>query len=177
MRLWFALPLAVFAALAAVFAYLLVTDHDPAALPSTLIDRPAPAFALPPLREGGPGLSRDDLGGRVVLVNFFASWCVPCRAEHPLLTRLAAEKGITVLGINYKDKPEDARAWLDRLGDPYAAIGIDPDGRAAIEWGIYGVPETFVVDPEGRVRLRHAGPLMPKDVETTILPLVERLSR
>jgi cytochrome c biogenesis protein CcmG/thiol:disulfide interchange protein DsbE len=139
------------------------------------------AFELPPLPgrtagEGG-GLSRADLGGGEgpMLVNVFASWCVPCRIEHPLIARLAEEHGVTVHGLNYKDRPGAALAWLQEMGDPYAKIGSDQNGRVGIEWGVYGVPETFVIDKEGRVAYKHVGPLQPRDVERTILPLLEKL--
>ncbi len=175
MRLAFAIPLLLFLGVAVWVAVPLLRGDDPRLLPSTLIDRPAPDFALPPLPGREQGVSRADLGGEVVLVNFFASWCVPCLAEHPVLTRLAREQGVTVYGINYKDRPEDALAWLQRHGDPFGRIGVDAEGRTAIDWGVYGVPETFVVDREGRVRFRWPGPLTPQLVEETILPLVARL--
>ncbi len=172
--LLFLLPLALFA-LVGVFLGIGLT-RDPSTLPSALIGKPAPEFALPPLpgREGEGGLSRADLGGQPVLVNVFASWCVPCRIEHPVVARLA-ERGVTVHGINYKDRPEDALAWLEELGDPFRRVGMDRDGRVGIEWGVYGVPETFVLDREGRIAYRHVGPLQPRDVEEKILPLLEKL--
>lgn len=175
-RLLFVLPVVVFAALAAWLG--LGLRHDPRDLPSTLIDKPVPDFALPPLPGHERGLSRADLaGGEVRIVNFFASWCVPCRAEHPLLARLAEREGLAVYGINYKDKPADALGFLARLGDPYRQIGADAAGRVAIDFGVYGVPETFVVDRAGTIRLRFAGPLTPQAVEDTILPLVRELAR
>ena len=135
-----------------------------------------PAFELPPLAgRDGPGFSSADLGGRVSLVNVFASWCVPCRVEHPLLMALA-DDGVPIYGINYKDPAEQANGWLAELGDPYRAIGADTQGRVAIDWGVYGVPETFVVDTEGRIRHRHVGPLQPRDVEETIKPLLAELA-
>ena len=176
--LFFLIPLALFAAVGAFLAVGLT--RDPQKLPSALIDKPAPEFSLPPLAgraaAGGDGLSRADLAGGSgpVLVNVFASWCVPCRIEHPLLARLA-EQGATVHAINYKDKPEDAAAWLKELGDPYREIGADRDGRVGIEWGVYGVPETFVVDKAGNIVHKHVGPLMARDLERTILPLLEKL--
>lgn len=173
----FVLPLALFAAVGTFLGVGLT--RDPQKLPSTLVGRPAPDFSLPPLpgrdRGGDDGLSRADLGGDgPKLVNVFASWCVPCRVEHPLLARLA-EQGVVVHGINYKDQPENARAWLAELGDPFAEVGADRDGRVAIEWGVYGVPETFVLDKEGKVVHKHVGPLMARDLERTILPLLEKL--
>lgn len=146
--------------------------RDPQVLPSALIDEPAPQFDLPPLegRDGGEvrgadGLARADLGGEPVLVNIFASWCVPCRIEHPFLTQLA-EEGVTVHAINYKDEAEDARDWLDRYGDPFSRIGVDRDGRAGVEWGVYGVPETFIVDGEGTIVHKHVGPVQERDLPT-----------
>lgn len=175
-RVLFILPLLLFAGLAIAVAVPLLRGDDPSELPSTLIDQPAPDFDLPPLPGMEGGLSARDLGGEPMLVNFFASWCVPCLAEHPLLTRLAEEEGVTIHGINYKDDPADALAWLDRHGNPYALIGADREGRAAIDWGVYGVPETFVVDAEGRIRYRHAGPITPDVLERELMPLLTELS-
>jgi cytochrome c biogenesis protein CcmG, thiol:disulfide interchange protein DsbE len=175
----FLVPLALFVAVGAFLAIGLT--RDPRTLPSTLIGREAPAFELPPLpgRAAGEGgaLSRADLGGGKgpTLVNVFASWCVPCRIEHPVIARLAEEHGVTVHGLNYKDRPEAALAWLKEVGDPYAKVGSDRNGRVGIEWGVYGVPETFVIDKEGRVAYKHVGPLQPRDLERTILPLLEKL--
>jgi len=172
-RLVFILPVIVFLAIAGFLAQGLT--RDPSELPSALLDRPAPGFALPPLDgRDEVGFSRDDLGGEPVLVNVFASWCVPCRVEHPIINRLA-EEGITVHGINHKDKPEDARAWLAELGDNFTKVGADRDGRASIEWGVYGVPETYIVDATGTIVHRHVGPLRPEDVEKTIRPILESL--
>jgi len=168
------LPGILFAALAAVFYGGL--GSDPNVLPSALIDQEAPQFKLPPLDQGEPGLSTADLTGQVSLVNTFASWCVPCRAEHPVLNALARSKRVAIYGINYKDKPAAASAWIAELGNPYARIGVD-DGRVGIEWGVYGVPETFVVDRSGRIRYKHVGPLTQADVERTILPLVAKLEK
>lgn len=177
-RTAFVAPVVVFAALAAVFsAYLYQVGpggKDIKQIPSALIDKPMPAFALPPIEGRGDGLSTDDLKGRVALINVFASWCPPCRVEHPLLMRLARE-GYGVYGINYKDKASDALAFLAKLGDPYRRIGADRDGRAAIEWGVYGYPESFIVDRGGRIRYKHIGPIMPRDLEDRILPILERL--
>jgi cytochrome c biogenesis protein CcmG/thiol:disulfide interchange protein DsbE len=174
-RLLLLLPLAVFLILGGYFA--LGLTKDPSKLPSMLIDKPAPTFALPGLSAGEKGLSNADLTGKVQLINVFASWCAPCRVEHPLLMRLAKEDGVTIHGINYKDKPEAAQAFLDQMGNPFTAIGADKDGRVAIDFGVYGVPETYVIDKQGRVRYRHVGPLMPFDVEETILPMIRELSK
>lgn len=171
----FLLPVLVFAAVGVVLA--LGLGRDPQTLPSVLIDKPAPSFALPPLPgRDEHGFSSADLGGRPMLVNVFASWCVPCRIEHPVLDQLARE-GVTIHAINYKDAPEDALAFLRALGDPFTRIGADRQGRAAIDWGVYGVPETFVIDRDGRIRYRHVGPLQPRDLEQTIRPLLEKLAR
>lgn len=174
-RALFLLPLVLFLGIAAYFAIGLT--KDPKILPSALIDKPAPEFALEPLKTDKPGLAKGDLGGEVSLINVFASWCVPCRAEHPVLMRLAEEKTVPIYGINYKDRKKDALAWLDELGDPYQRIGYDLSGRAGIDWGVYGVPETYIIDREGRVRYRHVGPLFPETLEETILPLIEELRR
>jgi cytochrome c biogenesis protein CcmG/thiol:disulfide interchange protein DsbE len=181
-QLAFALPLLLFAAVAVWMAVPLIRGDDPSVLPSALIDRPAPDFDLPALPDVPGGLATSDLqggnpAGSVRLVNFFASWCVPCLAEHPLLTRLAREEGIPLFGVNYKDPTDAATAWLDRHGNPYELVGADTDGRTAIDWGVYGVPETFVVDGEGHIRFRHAGPLTPDIVRTQILPLIRDLSK
>ncbi len=175
----YALPLAVFASMAVAFAvYLYQISFEGRVvsnIPSALIDAPVPEFDLPPVAGRERGLASADLMGQVSLVNFFASWCAPCQIEHPVLTDLARRGIVPVYGINYKDKPEDARRWLDRLGDPYARIGADLDGRAGIEWGVYGLPETFVVDANGRIVYKHIGPVLARDVAETILPLIESL--
>ncbi len=176
-RFAFALPLLLFAAVAIWMAVPLIRGDDPGIVPSALIDRPAPDFALPALPGVPGGVARDDLAGSVRLVNFFASWCVPCLAEHPLLTRLAREDGIPVYGVNYKDAAADATEWLDRHGNPYERVGADADGRTAIDWGVYGVPETFVVDRDGHIRYRHAGPLTPDIVRDELMPLITELSQ
>ena len=177
-RLLFLLPVLVFVVISVGLAVGLT--RDPSKLPSALLNDPAPAFDLPPIPEWGDGeggLATANLkgGDGPALVNVFASWCGPCRIEHPLLERLAEDEGATVYGINYKDRPEAARAFLEELGDPYARIGFDADGRVGIEWGVYGVPETFVVDADGTIVHKHVGPLMPRDLEETILPLLEEL--
>jgi cytochrome c biogenesis protein CcmG, thiol:disulfide interchange protein DsbE len=173
-KLLFLLPALLFALLLAAFAIGL--RHDPHLLPSALIDRPAPDFALQGLYEAADELTRKDLEGRVTLVNFFASWCVPCREEHPQLMKLAHSPGVVLDGIAYKDKPEDSRSFLDRLGNPYGRVGVDRAGATGIDFGVYGVPETYVVDRGGHVRYRHVGPLSPEDVREKILPLIERLT-
>jgi cytochrome c biogenesis protein CcmG, thiol:disulfide interchange protein DsbE len=172
-RLLYAAPVAGFVGLSAVLGWGLT--RDPRELPSTLIGRSVPKFSLPPVQGRTLGLSTADLRGEVSLVNFFASWCVACRAEHPLLLAMAKSGVVTVHGINYKDAPADAAHWLDTLGDPYKRTRADRDGRAGIEWGLYGVPETYIVSADGRVMHKHAGPLTEQIRDATILPLIERL--
>lgn len=174
-KLLFMIPVGLFAVLLAAFAIGL--KHDPHLLPSALIDRPAPDFSLPGLYDPAEGLSRKDLGRRVTLVNFFASWCAPCREEHEELIALARQPGVRLDGIAYKDKPEDSRAFLDRFGNPYGRVGVDRSGRTAIDFGVYGVPETYIVDASGRIRYRHVGPLAAADIREKILPLIERISQ
>jgi len=171
------LPLIAFGGLAVLF--LVGLFGDPSKVPSALIGKEVPRFSLPPLegatRDGKPvpGLSDADLrSGGVTLVNVWGSWCVPCRDEHPLLLALAQE-GVRIVGINYKDEPENALRFLGALGTPFAAIGSDRAGRATLDWGVYGVPETFVVDNEGRIRYKHIGPLTPSAIETVLRPQME----
>jgi cytochrome c biogenesis protein CcmG/thiol:disulfide interchange protein DsbE len=165
MRLILFVPVAIFLALAGLFLFRLSIGGDPSAIPSVLVGRPVPETALPPLdglvRNGSPvpGLTPADLRGRPLLVNVFASWCGPCRIEHPLLMRLAEDPDLAIVGINNKDQPENARRFLGALGNPYSAVGVDPSGRASIEWGVYGVPETFVVSPDGTILHKHIGPI------------------
>ena len=173
-RLLFLLPVAAFLALVAMFAFGL--GHDPTALKSAMIDQPAPAFSLAPVLADEPGLARTDLGGKPVLVNFFASWCAPCRVEHATLTGLAAS-GVPLYGIAYKDKPENAQRFLADLGDPYQRIGLDLDGRTAIDFGVYGVPETYILDRDGRIRFRYAGAVTDDILKTEILPRLAALER
>lgn len=174
------LPLAVFAALAALFFFGLQTG-DPSKLPSALLGKPAPEFSLPPLeglKEDGkqvPGFSRADLArGKVSVMNVWASWCVPCRAEHPLLIQIAKRSGAPLYGLNYKDPTDAARRFLGHYGNPYTAVGVDSTGRTAIEWGVYGVPETFIVSKDGRILYKHVGPIDAEAVEKKILPEIEK---
>lgn len=167
------LPLVVAAMLAVVLAWGLT--RDPSDLPSMLIGKTVPDFDLPPVQGRLLGLSSGDLKGEVSLVNVFASWCVACRAEHPLFMQLAGQGTVPLHGLNYKDQPDDAEKWLDSLGDPYTRTGADISGRVAIDWGVYGVPETFVVDADGRIAYKHIGPVNEKVLAETILPLVEKL--
>jgi len=172
-RLIVILPVLLFAALLGVMAALLTDserNNDPSRLPSPLVGKPAPAISLPPIADNIPGgFSSEDLKGEVTIVNVFASWCVPCLAEHPLITKLAAD-GVRVYGINHRDKAADAATWLRRHGNPYNAIGFDADARASLEWGVTGVPETFIIDPNGIIAYKHAGPITPDVLERKILP-------
>ena len=168
------LPVVVFAVLAVAFLVRLRSGADPQALPSALIGKPVPAFALGPvpgLKAGGqpvPGLSSADLKGQVTVVNVFASWCAPCQIEHPMLMRLAGEPGIRLVGIDYKDPGEAGRRWLERHGLPFSAVGADETGRAGIDLGVYGVPETFVVGPDGIVRDKLVGILTPENYASVL---------
>lgn len=172
-RLWALVPVAAFAALAIVFAIGLQRDRAPGVIPSALIGRPVPDFALPPVHPDRPGLSAADLRtGEVTVVNMWASWCAPCRLEHPILMKLAQTGAVRVVGIAYKDAPEKAQAFLASLGDPFALSALDIDGRVSIDWGVYGVPETFVVDGRGVIVAKHTGPLDMQTVDEVILPAI-----
>lgn len=177
MRWLYVLPVLTLALVAAFFGHALTSGRNPESIGSPLVGRAAPATDLAPLRAGGDKLDMTALRGRPTLVNFFASWCAPCRAEHPLLMSLAREGRLRLVGINYKDKPADAETFLSRLGDPYERIGVDPQGRAFIDWGLTGVPETFLVDAAGVVRLHFRGPLTERDVRETLLPKLRELGR
>ena len=175
------LPLVVFSLLAVLFLFQLVSGKDTSEVPSALIGKPAPEFTLPPVpeltRDGAavPGVSRADLPGKVSVVNVFASWCAPCRQEHPLLEELARSGKAQMIGINYKDKPENARRFLGSLGNPYDLVGADDKGRAAIDWGVYGVPETFIVDAAGTIRYKFIGPLSPESYQDVFLPQLQKV--
>lgn len=171
-NLLFILPVLLFVALAGYFA-LALRSGDPHELPSALLNKEAPHFALAGL--SGAGITRDGLKGGPVLINFFASWCVPCRIEHPLLMRLAEQNHLPLYGIDYKDQPADAQKLLAQLGDPYRAIGLDRDGRVGLDFGVYGVPETYVLDSTGHIRKRFVGPLTAQQVNDELLPLLKQL--
>ena len=160
-RTWLALlPLALFLALSGVFLAQLMSGHDTQTLPSALIGQPVPITNLPPIAALAiPGIAPEDFKGKVTVLNVFASWCAPCRDEHPVLMELAKDKRFQLIAINYKDKPENAAAFLSELGNPYARIGSDENGRAGIDWGVYGVPESYVIGPDGVIRYKHVGPL------------------
>ena len=174
-RIFVLLPLLLFLGLAAVFFAQLMSGRDISAVPSALIGQPAPETRLPPL-EGTdlPGLDSAAFAGKVTLVNVWASWCAPCREEHPLLLALSQDQRFTIAGLNYKDKPENARRFLGELGNPYRAIGIDDAGRTAINWGVYGVPETFLVGKDGKIVYKHVGPLSPDAITGELLPQIEK---
>lgn len=174
-RLAALLPLAVVLGVgAALYAGLFLNPRE---IPSALIGKPVPQFDLPPVQGRTLGLATQDLKGEVSLVNVFASWCTACRYEHPLFMRLQAEGTVPIHGINYKDRPQDAAKWLDELGDPYARTGADRDGRVSIDWGVYGVPETYVVDRNGRIAFKKIGPVDAQTLERETLPLIEELRR
>jgi cytochrome c biogenesis protein CcmG, thiol:disulfide interchange protein DsbE len=174
-----ALPLLVFAALAVLF-WLRLGSGDPSRIPSALIGRPAPQTALPPLQglvaDGAavPGLDPTMFKGKVSIVNVWASWCVPCHDEAPLLTELAKDKRLQLIGINYKDAPDNARRFLGRYGNPFGIVGVDGNGRAAIEWGVYGVPETFVVGREGTIVYKLVGPVTPDNIDTVLKAEIDK---
>lgn len=172
-RAAFVVPLLVFAGIAAMLAVGLTLN--PREVPSPLIGKAVPEFALPPVRGRTLGLSSADLKGEVSIVNVFASWCAACREEHPVFMQMKRDALVPIHGLNYKDRPEDAEKWLDELGDPYTRTGADRDGRVAIDWGVYGVPETFVIDRDGRIAYKHIGPITQKLVEDTLRPLIGRL--
>jgi cytochrome c biogenesis protein CcmG/thiol:disulfide interchange protein DsbE len=176
---WVVVPLIVFAAMAVLFAYAL-SNGDPSKLPSALIDKPVPDVSFPGLKglivdgKPVPGVSKADFGnGQVTVVNFWASWCAPCLQEHPFLVALT-KRGIRVVGVNYKDKPPGGLNFLAKHGNPYRRVGTDASGRGAIEWGVYGMPETFIVDGDGRIMLKHVGPIDAAVLNKRILPALEK---
>lgn len=169
------LPVGIFLALLVMLGWGL--GRDPSVLPSVLIGKPVPEFTLPPVQGRTLGLSSADLKGEVSLVNVFASWCVACRQEHPVFMGLRRINAVPIHGINYKDRPQDAEKWLNTMGDPYTRTGADLDGRVAIDWGVYGVPETFVIDAEGRIAFRQVGAVTPEIYREKIGPLIEKLRR
>ncbi len=175
LKLKYLLPLLLFIVLAVFLAIGL--RLNPKEIPSPLIDKPAPAFSLPVLANPEQRLGVDDMKGRVWLLNVWASWCVSCRQEHPLLLELAKRKVTTIIGLNYKDEAQDASQWLQKLGNPYDASVMDLDGRVGIDYGVYGVPETFVIDKRGVIRYKHTGPVEPGDIEQIFLPLLQQLEQ
>jgi cytochrome c biogenesis protein CcmG/thiol:disulfide interchange protein DsbE len=178
-RLLVLLPLIAFGLLAALF-YGRLFSGDPSRLPSALIGHEAPVLDLPALdglaRDGAPvpGLESAALKGQVTVLNVFASWCAPCRDEHPLLVELSKQQGFRLVGLNYKDDAENARRFLGRFSNPFAAVGVDANGRAAIEWGVYGVPETFIVGKDGRIAYKYVGPIDEDGLRTRLMPEIAK---
>jgi cytochrome c biogenesis protein CcmG, thiol:disulfide interchange protein DsbE len=169
-------PLIVVGLLFSIFLFRLEQGGDPSLVPSVLIGRPAPPTLLPALEGSGlPGIDTAELTGKPTLVNVWASWCAPCRAEHPMLEQLARDPRIRLVGINYKDKSENAVRFLGQLGNPFAAIGVDTKGRTAIDWGVYGVPETFLLGPDGVIRYKFIGPLDAESLKTKLMPEIEKV--
>ncbi|GAA4123917.1 DsbE family thiol:disulfide interchange protein [Aminobacter aganoensis] len=174
-KLFVLLPLLLFLALAVVFLMQLLSGRDLSVVPSALIGQAAPKTVLPPLEGISlPGLDSAEFIGKVTLVNVWASWCAPCREEHPVIVGLSKDERLTIVGLNYKDKPENARRFLGDLGNPYKAVGVDPNGRAAIDWGVYGIPETFLVGKDGKIAFKHVGPMSPETVAATLMPEIEK---
>lgn len=174
-RLVALIPIAVFLALAALFLTQLLSGREAGTIPSALIGQPAPATKLPPLPGSGmAGLDSTAFTGKVTLVNVWASWCAPCRQEHPILMELARDGRFEIAGLNYKDDPENARRFLGSLGNPFTAVGADGNGRTAIDWGVYGVPETFLVGRDGKILYKHVGPLSPDAAARQLIPQIEK---
>ena len=172
-RLLFLVPIVAFGALAVLF-YSGLFLGPPSVLPSPLVGKPAPEMALPALDNEAQGFVREELGqGKPIIINFWASWCAPCRIEHPTLEALAAKQGITLYGVDYKDDPQDARKVLTELGNPFSRINHDKEGRVSIDWGVTGVPETFVIDSKGVIRVHYAGPLTEDILNRQILPALK----
>jgi cytochrome c biogenesis protein CcmG, thiol:disulfide interchange protein DsbE len=175
------LPLVLFLALAGLFYFRLNTTRDVSFIPSVLIGRDAPATDLPPVagleRDGKPipGLAAADFKGAVTVLNVWASWCEPCRSEAPLLMQLARDPRIRMVGINYKDNADNARRFLGRYGNPFMASGVDANGRAGIEWGVYGVPETFIIGRDGKIAYKLVGPVTPDNIEQVLKPEIEKV--
>jgi len=172
--LGFAIPLAIFVALAIFFAVGLT--RDPREVPSPFIDKPAPSFKLEQLHEASRAFAPEDMKGKVWLLNVWASWCVSCRVEHPLLVEMSKKNVVPIVGLNYKDRREDVVAWRTKFGNPYSLSAYDVDGRVGIDYGVYGVPETFVIDKMGVIRYKQIGPITQEALDATILPLIKKLS-
>lgn len=170
----FIIPIGLFALLGVLLAVGL--KLDPRKIPSPLVDKPLPAFSLPTLDDPSRSLTNTDFQGKVVLINVWASWCAACRQEHPLLMEVARAKQVPLIGLNYKDKRDDALRVLQAEGNPYDVSLVDADGRVGIDWGVYGVPETFVIDKAGVIRYKYIGPISTESWETTLLPLIQQLS-
>jgi cytochrome c biogenesis protein CcmG/thiol:disulfide interchange protein DsbE len=169
------LPLAAFVVLVAFLAVGL--NRNPRDIPSPLAGKPAPDFKLPLLADAGKSFSPAEMKGKVWLLNVWASWCVSCRQEHPVLVSFAKQGNVPIVGLNYKDQVADGKKWLVDFGDPYVLSAVDADGRVGINYGVYGVPETYVIDKAGIIRLKHTGPITPESLKSQILPLVAELSK
>ena len=171
----YGIPLAIFVVLLIFLAIGL--GHDPHEVPSPLINKPAPAFQLPQLQDPAKSFSAADMRGKVWLLSVWATWCMPCREEHPLLVELSRSGAVPIYGLDYKDNRGDALELLTEMGNPYVLCASDADGRVAIDYGVYGVPETYVIDREGVIRFKQVGPLTPEAIQNTVLPLVKDLSK
>ncbi len=178
---WLAIPLVIFVAIAIMFGFAL-RHGDPSKLPSVLVGRPAPIYDFPPLdglmKDGSPfpGFTQSDLAhGAPIVVNFFASWCTPCLQEHPVLKKLKTKTGVRMVGINYKDPALGGVRFLTRLGNPFDLVGTDANGRGAIEWGVYGMPETFILDGKGNIVHKHVGPISELELQEKIIPIIDRI--
>jgi len=169
----FIVPFLLFLVLAGFFAVGL--QRDPREIPSPFIDKPAPAFKLQQLHDGAKPFAPEDMKGRVWMLNVWASWCVSCRVEHPLLVEMSKRNIVPIVGLNYKDQRDAGVQWLTRFGNPYVLSAYDLDGRVGIDYGVYGVPETFVIDKQGVVRYKQIGPITPEALEKKILPLLKKL--
>lgn len=167
------LPIVAFVILLALLGFGLT--NDPRDIPSPLVGKPVPEFSLPTLYQPETKVSPDDMKGKVWMLNVFASWCVSCRAEHATVSQFVKESGLEVIGLNYKDEPADAKAWLAEHGNPYKVIAVDYDGRVGIDWGVYGVPESYLIDKKGNIRHKFTGPITPQIVDETLRPMLKQL--
>jgi cytochrome c biogenesis protein CcmG/thiol:disulfide interchange protein DsbE len=175
LRLLVLLPLAIFFGLAAIFMLQLFSGRNLSEIPSVLIGHAAPQTKLAPLDGiGVPGIDSAEFRGKVTVLNVWASWCAPCREEHPALLALAQDTRFTLAGMNYKDQPENAKKFLDEVGNPFALIGVDASGRTGLDWGVYGVPETFIVGKDGKIAYKHVGPLSEDSLERQLMPEIEK---
>ena len=169
----FLLPLGIFFLLLALLAYGLT--RDPKLVPSPLIEKMAPSFNLPKLSDRSQNFAPEQLRGQVWMLNVWASWCVACRSEHPVITRLSTMKLLDIIGLNYKDEPTDGKRWLQQFGNPYTLTAVDYDGRVGINWGVYGVPETFIIGKDGLIKYKHIGPVTDQALDDKIVPLIKSL--